>query len=480
MGLGIVAADGEVIMRNDVLRNIWVGEAPVGSVEEFAAYKAYWPETGEQLKAEEWPAARALKTGESFADVVVDIDRFDGTRGTIVLSTAPIRDNGVILGAVTIAQDITRIREAEQALRFLTEEVRNLHEAVVLDPMASSTELACIVVAQAGLLLGSDGSSIFLLGGDGSLRRVAGVGVPDPEGIDDVIAQTVGDHAAVVRPSAPAAPGAAETPGSLTLAVPLVIRGEVFGAMGFTYEDRRSLEENRVRIACAFADQAALAIENARLRARIEETAVEAERTRLARDLHDSVTQSLFAASLKAEALAGLLDDRQKTLSAVEELRRLTRGSLAGMRTMLLEMRGDALEQTPLPELLRHLVEASGGRIGADVRLTAEGRRRRLDPDVQTAMYRIAQEALNNVARHAGASQAWVDLRQGDDGIRLEIGDDGRGFDVGPASAGHFGLRNMRERAEAIGAGFSVVSGAGRGTVVTVEWPLEEGNGERG
>ena len=97
-----------------------------------------------------------------------------------------------------------------------------------------------------------------------------------------------------------------------------------------------------MRIARAFADQAALAIENARLRARIEETAVEAERTRLARDLHDSVTQSLFAASLKAEALAGLLDDPDKARDAVEELRRLTRGSLAGMRTMLLEMRGDA------------------------------------------------------------------------------------------------------------------------------------------
>ena len=149
------------------------------------------------------------------------------------------------------------------------------------------------------------------------------------------------------------------------------------------------------------------------------------------------------------------------------------------MRTMLLEMRGDALAQTPLPELLRHLVEASGGRIGADVRLSAKGRRQQLPPDVQTAMYRIAQEALNNVARHAKASEVWVDLRQGEDGVLLEIGDDGRGFDTGAASAGHFGLQNMRERAEAIGAGFTVVSGAGRGTVVTVEWPMGEGDGER-
>ena len=479
VGLGIVGVDGEVLQRNDVLRKIWMGEAPVHSVDEFAAYKAYWPETGEQLSPDDWPAAKALKSGESFADVVVDIDRFDGTRGTIVLSTAPIEDDGVILGAVTIVQDITRMREAEQALRFLTDEVRALHEAVVLDRTLSSAELAFDVVAQAGLLLDSDGSSIFLLGEGGSLSRVAGVGVPDGEGVDDLVAQAIGDQAATVRPLPPLARADADSPGSVLLAVPLVIRGEVFGAMAFTYENRRSLEDSQVRIARAFADQAALAIENARLRARVEETAVEAERTRLARDLHDSVTQSLFAASLKAEVLTGLLDDREEARSAVEELRRLTRGSLAGMRTMLLEMRGDALQQTPLPELLRHLVEASGGRIGADVNLTVDGRRRQLPPDVQTALYRIAQEALNNVARHAKASEVWVDLRLGDNGVRLEIGDDGRGFDAGPASAGHFGLQNMRERGAAIAADFSIVTGPGRGTVVIVEWPFGEGDRDR-
>jgi signal transduction histidine kinase len=258
------------------------------------------------------------------------------------------------------------------------------------------------------------------------------------------------------------------------LAVPLVIRGEVFGAMAFTYENRRSLDDSQLRVARAFADQAALAIENARLRARIEETAIEAERNRLARDLHDSVTQSLFAASLKGEALAELLGDQTGApLEAVEEIRRLTRGALAGMRTMLLEMRADGVVQTPLPELLRHLVEASGSRIGADIGLTVHGQKA-LTPDLQTALYRIAQEALNNVARHARASKAWVDLRLGEADAQLEIGDDGVGFE-GESGGGHFGLHMMRERAEAVGARFKVVSGAGRGTVITVEWPFGEG-----
>ncbi len=92
VGLGIVAADGEVLTRNDVLRKIWAGEAPVHSIDEFEAYKAYWPETGSPLEPEDWPAAQALEHGRSIADMVVDIERFDGTRGTIVLSTAPIED----------------------------------------------------------------------------------------------------------------------------------------------------------------------------------------------------------------------------------------------------------------------------------------------------------------------------------------------------------------------------------------------------
>lgn len=477
VGLGIVATNGEVLMRNDVLRRIWSGEAPVHSVDEFAAYKAYWPDTSEQLRPEDWPAAKALKDGSSFADVVVDIERFDGTRGTIVLSTAPIVHGGEILGAVTIVQDITNVREAERALRLLTDEVRELHEGLVTDRSLSDVEVAAEIVAQAGHLLGSDGGGMYLLGEDGALRRVAGVGVPDPDELDDLVAQAVGERRALVRPSVDDGTEADTEAHRIVLAVPLMIRDTLYGAMSFTYEDRCRLDESRMRIAAAFADQAALAIENTRLRSHIEEAAAEAERTRLARELHDSVTQSLFAASLKAEALADSLQGRRDTASGTaEELRRLTRGALAGMRTMLLEMRPDGLARTPLPELLRHLVESSGGRIGADSRLEVHGEQA-LPADVRGAFYRIAQEALNNVARHARASDVQVDLTLDDQVARLEVTDDGLGFDPRDVAPGHFGLSTMRERAEAIGARLAIATGSGRGTVVIVEWPLGEGKG---
>jgi PAS domain S-box-containing protein len=474
VGLSVVAVDGEVLLRNEALREMWMGEAEVHEIADFGQYRAYWPDTGARVRPEEWPIALALTDGTASSDVVLDIERFDGSRGTIVISAAPIVDNGTILGAVSIAQDITRLREAEQALRFLTEEVRSLHEGVVLDTPVSRSQLAFDVVVQAGLLLGSDGSSIFLLEEDGALRRIAGVGQEDPPGTDDLVAQAIGERKLQIRPLPPPAWEAPLVPGSVLLAVPLVVRHHVFGALAFTYLDRRALDETQRRIAGAFADQAALAIENARLRAAIEETAIEAERTRLARDLHDSVTQSLFAASLKAEALMEMLDGRDEAADAARELRRLARGALAGMRTMLIEMRAGGLTETPLPELLRHLVEASGSRFGADVRLTTHGRRQ-LPPDVQTALYRIAQEALNNVARHAQASRAWVDLHVEDDAVHLEVGDDGRGFEQSQDGSGHYGLENMHARAAGIGAALTVDSRSGRGTVVAVEWPSREG-----
>jgi PAS domain S-box-containing protein len=474
VGLSVVAADGEVLLRNDVLRRMWVGEAGTHA-DDPGQGRGYWPETGQRVRPEEWPAALALADGTASSDVVVDIERLDGSRGTIVISAAPIVDDGAVLGAVSIAQDITHLREAEQALRFLTEEVRSLHEGVVLDASVSRTQLAYDVVVQAGLLLGSDGTSIFLLDDHGALRRIAGVGEEDPPGTDDLVAQAIGERTQQIRPLPPPAWDTPRMPGSVLLAVPLVVRSHVFGALAFVYRGKRALDDAQRRIAGAFADQAALAIENARLRAAIEETAIEAERTRLARDLHDSVTQSLFAASLKAEALMEMLDGQPgQAADAAQELRRLARGALAGMRTMLIEMRAGGLTETPLPELLRHLVEASGSRFGADVQLTTHGRRE-LPADVQTALYRIAQEALNNVARHAQASRAWVDLRLGDDGARLEIGDDGLGFEQPQNGSGHFGLENMHDRAAAIGAELTVDTGDGRGTVVTVEWPLEKG-----
>ncbi len=199
--------------------------------------------------------------------------------------------------------------------------------------------------------------------------------------------------------------------------------------------------------------------------------AVAAERSRLARELHDSVTQALFAATLKCEVLQRSVElVTPQTAETLADLHRLTRGALAEMRTLLLEMRPDALSEVPLDELLRHLARASESRARIIVSLTTHGRPM-LPPEVKLALYRIAQEALNNVVRHAQATRAWLDLRCSAAAVQLVVGDDGCGFDPCRARPGQLGLQMMHERAGAAGALLRVETAPGRGTLVTIEWP---------
>lgn len=198
--------------------------------------------------------------------------------------------------------------------------------------------------------------------------------------------------------------------------------------------------------------------------------AVVAERTRLARDLHDAVTQTLFSASLTAEVLPELWEtDTEQGRRTTEELRQLTRSALAEMRTLLLELRPSAVVQARLEDLVRQLTEATVSRTRAAVQVKVEGQRP-LPDDVKIALYRIAQESLNNIAKYAKASNIHVDLRQQPAGVRLTISDDGIGFDPDTVGAGHFGQKIMRERAESIGARLTVQSEVGHGTVVMVTW----------
>jgi two-component system nitrate/nitrite sensor histidine kinase NarX len=256
------------------------------------------------------------------------------------------------------------------------------------------------------------------------------------------------------------------------LAVPLVMQGHVYGGLVLYYRAPREFTESDLALAGVLGDYVALAIENARLRERGELAAVEAERTRLARDLHDSVTQTLFSAGLIADVLPGLWErspgEGQRRLG---ELQHLVKGALADMRMLLVELRPAALTEAGLGDLLRQLCAATGGRAHIPVELEVHGQRV-LPPDVQIALYRIAQEAMNNVARHAQATHAQVILRLSPESADLMVSDDGRGFDAsGPIRPEHLGLRIMRERAEATGAHVAVYSRPGHGTQVRASWP---------
>jgi signal transduction histidine kinase len=209
------------------------------------------------------------------------------------------------------------------------------------------------------------------------------------------------------------------------------------------------------------------------LRQHEAERAAQGERTRIARDLHDSVTQALFAATLKAEALAVACDEMPGITAAAEDVQRLSRGALAQMRTMLLELRGDPVEEVPLQQLLRNLVQAAESRASVKVTLTLDWESA-LPPSVHEAIYRVTQEALNNVVRHAKAQNARVQFDRGVSHACLRVGDDGCGFDLDSVDPGHFGLKTMRERVGDSGGQLAVRSVLGEGTVVEAQWRCDE------
>lgn len=254
------------------------------------------------------------------------------------------------------------------------------------------------------------------------------------------------------------------------LAVPLIVKGDMYGAILMYYRHPRAFPEEEIGLALAFSDQVALAIENARLRTQAEQAAVIAERNRLARELHDAVSQTLFSTSLIAEVLPRLWDRNQpEGRQRLEELRQLTRGALAEMRTLLFELRPAALKEAKLGDLLKHLTQAIIGRARIPISLTIEGDRT-LPPEVQVSLYRITQEALNNIVKYANPRQTTVSFRCHQQQVELIITDDGCGFDPSAVSPEHLGLGIMYERAAAINAMMKLKSRPGCGTQIEVVW----------
>jgi len=200
------------------------------------------------------------------------------------------------------------------------------------------------------------------------------------------------------------------------------------------------------------------------------EDAITAERNRLARELHDAVTQTLFAVSLTAEVLPDLWDiDEGEARRSIEELRQLTRGALAEMRTLLFELRPAALKQARLLDLLKQLSEALMGRERLLICLDLDGDCD-LPCDVKVEIYRIAQESLNNVVKYARASQVEIKVRLDASRVHMAIRDNGIGFDPACVKPTSLGLRIMRERAESIQAELQVTSWPGQGTTVNLDW----------
>lgn len=252
--------------------------------------------------------------------------------------------------------------------------------------------------------------------------------------------------------------------------LPLMSKGKMLGYFGLSRHTDEFVTQDELKIFKAIGQQISIAIENAQLYEQAEESAVTAERNRLARDLHDAVTQTLFSVSLIADVLPELYKiNPEEGKKRAKEIRDLSRGALAEMRTLLLELRPSALASVTLPDLLRQLCDAANGRALVPVKFHAEGEREIPEPE-KIALYRMTQEAINNIIKYAKATQASVELIQTPKFIEIAIRDNGIGFEMDKVEPYRMGLRIMQERAAVIGAELRVVSNPGKGTNVTITW----------
>jgi signal transduction histidine kinase len=255
------------------------------------------------------------------------------------------------------------------------------------------------------------------------------------------------------------------------MGVPLMLGERVTGILAVVRHSAGYYTERHAELLSAVANQAAVAIENARLFEQVRGLAALEERQKLARELHDSVSQALYGIGLGARTARTLLDrDPAKVAEPLEYVISLAEAGLTEMRALIFELRPDALETDGIVSLLDKQAAAVRARHGIAVH-TSFGPEPEVSLSVKEMMYRVAQESLHNTIKHARASR--IDLRLAEDarGVTLEIGDDGSGFDPDGHFPGHLGLRSMRERAARHAATLDIESAPGQGTRVRVFVP---------
>jgi signal transduction histidine kinase len=365
--------------------------------------------------------------------------------------------------------DVTQRYEVEHALRRRVSELDAVHE--ILRLLAERRDLdSALEAARAEVveLFGARWAALSLYREESDVCSARALGTDVLE--TSASSAAAGDVVAGVRKTG--RPVTIDAGGCLLLAVPMVTRSRRVGVLVVARPaEAAPFTSRELTVAQSVADGLAAAVENERLRLREKHQAAVAERQRLARDLHDSATQTIYSANLIAEILPGSWargpeDGRRDT----ETLRRLMRTALCEMRTLLYELRPETLDSAPLDDLLERLGEALTGQgearvhvhVGVDVELPTA---------VKLVFYRVAQEALTNVAKHAHAEHVRVAVTREGDQVVMTVRDDGRGFDREVVSPGTLGLLTMRERAREVEGDIAIESTPGEGTTVTMKWP---------
>jgi len=409
----------------------------------------------------------------------------NGETKTMLWNTRSLVDEkGAVYGAITFGYDITDRKRAEEALQKAYNEISALYN--VASVASASLDLDTILERSLDRVLAtmnSDKGVIHLFDEtEKTLRLAAQQGIPpnmiaqiDPVMPGSGLMGWVFDHGTPLMipnlANDPRAPQAVRTNGLLTyVGVPMRAKGKVLGVFSVFGEAGHQLYMEEMTLLASIADQVGVAVEHAWLYQQAEQLAVMEERERLARDLHDSVTQSLYCLTLFAEAGRRLIKsgDLERAESYLARLADTAQDALKEMRLLVYELRPPPLEREGLVGAIQQRLGAVERRVGVKAHLLVDDAVR-LPAPVEEGLYRIVQEALNNALKHAMATSVTVRIHVAEEHVELEVVDDGIGFD--PAAAGKMsgmGLANMQERAKRLGGALQVVSAPGKGTKVIV------------
>jgi signal transduction histidine kinase len=403
--------------------------------------------------------------------------------------------------ALAVIRDITEEVEAYQLLeQRVDERTRELSMLLDVSAKIASTldlpRLLDLILEQLQQVVDYDGASVLILEGD-ELRKVAHRGPIPPEVLVKVhlsrdqageLWETMEGHEPLiigdVRGDTWLAQAFRQAFGGYLdremaylrtwVGVPLLVRERLIGWLSLHHGEREAYAQHQVALAQTIANQAATAIENARLYGQARRLAALEERQKLARELHDSVSQVLYGVGLGARTASALLERaaitpelKSSLAEPLDYVLSMAEAGLAEMRALIFELRPDSLEREGLVAALTRQAAALRARHNLEVH-TDFCEEPTLPFEEKEALYRIAQESLNNIVKHAQAQRVGIRVGVSQGEIELELTDDGVGFDPRAEYAGHMGLNSMRERAAQIGGTLEIESEAGQGAVVTV------------
>lgn len=420
--------------------------------------------------------SHVLREDGHLRGVETDIVCKNGDIKTIAWYSRPLVKANSVQGFVTFGYDATDKKLAERALQKAHNELHVLYEIASITNEVSNLNLILERSLERILsVMKSSGGTMHLWDNElGRLTPVVACGIqpesyPDAEFVNDIYRRAQNPLAAKYLSKS-----STNDPARTFLGVAMRAKGQIYGVISILVEAGVQISQDDLALLNSIADQIGIAVENARLYRQSQHLAVAEERRRLARDLHDSVTQSLYSLTLFAEAghrllRSGEIDRVEKYL---ERLNQTAQDALKEMRLLLYELRPWALAQGKLVETIQHRLDAVERRSGLTAHLITTPLPP-LPPRFEDNLYHIMLESLNNSLKHAFASAVTIQLCADECSIQLTVTDNGTGFDHAAAlQGGGMGLSNMRERAEELGGTFSIESSRSTGTTVSARIPF--------